>query len=386
VRIGIDNISPGEATGRRGPGGMRLYLQSLLTEFSGHAPQHQFILFTPDWADPIVDSLPANVQVVGLPGVPMNRVQRIVYQQIVLPFVVLRQKLDVFFATATVAPLLSVVPVVLAVQFIQFYQWPGAYGRARTAYLKVFLPLSLRKARRAIIFTETAKQDLVRWTGVPANKVSVVPHGLSQDIWRLAQLRPDALEYKVGLSLTNGRPYFLYVSASYGYKNHSRLIQAFSVLKKRCRVPHILLLVGSEEAVSFSKLRTVAAQAGVADEVIFVGHLDPHERVSATYLGADVAVIPSLYETFGFPALEAMACGCPVVTSNSGSMAELAGDAAVLVDPYDINSIADGMERVLTDSTLRRRLVERGRERVKMYTWQRSAEQTLRLLEEAARR
>lgn len=382
MRIGIDNISPGEATGRHGPGGMRMYLQSLLTWFAQLAPQNEYLLFTPAWADPMLDEYPANVQVVKLEGVPVSKPLRILYQQTVLPAALARHRLDVFFATATVAPLLCPSPVVMAVQFTQFYQSPEAYGRFRTAYLKVMLPLSLRKARRVIIFTEYSKRDLVRWTGVSADKVSVVPHGLAEEIWRLAELPLGAPAHKVGLTLTNGRPYLLYVSATYGYKNHTRLIQAFSILKKRCPVPHVLLLVGSEVTVSFDELRAIACEVGVLDDVIIAGRLD-HHMALATYLGCDLAVIPTLYETFGYPALEAMACGSPVVTSNIGSMAELAGDAAVLVDPYDVSAIADGMERVLSDPTLRQSLIQRGRQRAKQYTWERSATRTLEILEAA---
>jgi len=384
VRIGIDNISPGQSTGRQAPGGMRMYLQSLLAEFAVQAPDHQFVLFTPTWADPLVDPLPSNMEVVQLPGVPVRRAQRIVYQQTALPAAMARQRLDVFLATATVAPLLCPTPIVLAVQFIQFYQWPEAYGRLRTSYLKTMLPLSLRKAHKAIIFTESAKRDLTRWTGVPAEKVIVVPHGLSPDIWRLAELPPDAPERYPGATLTGGRPYILYVSSTYGYKNHARLIRAFGLLKRRISCPHVLLLVGSEISVSFDELRAVARQAGGLKDVIFAGRLD-HHLAAATYLSADLAVIPTLYETFGYPLLEAMACGCPVVTSNIGSMAEFAGDAAVLVDPLDEDSITNGMEQVLRDPSLRQSLIVRGQQRAKEYTWERSAARTLEILEEAGR-
>ena len=385
MRIGIDNISPGGSTTERGVGGMRWYLQSLTKEFSARAPQHQFVLFTPAWADPLLDNSPANVRVVRLPGVPLRRPLRVLYQQVALAIMCARENLDVFFATATVAPLFCSASVVLAVQFLQFYRWPETYGRFRTAYLKLMLPLSLRKATRAIIFTESAKQDLINWTSVAAGKVSVVPHGLSPALRRLAEFPPDAPQRQEALALTGGQPYILCVSATYGYKNHARLIQAFGKLKHRINLPHVLLLVGGQYTVAFAELRAVAEQSGVADHVVFAGRVEPFEQVVAAYRGAALTVIPTLYETFGFPALEAMACNCPVVTSNYGSMAEVAGDAAVLVDPRNVESISDGMERVLMDPALRKRLIARGRERVKEFTWERSAASTLHILEEAAR-
>ena len=386
MRIGIDNISLGEATGLKGPGGMRMYLQSLLAWFSKLAPQNEYLLFTPDWADPLLDEYPPNVQVVKLTGVPKNRTARILYQQTAMPLAIARHQLDVYFATATVAPLAVKVPVVLAVQFIQFYDLPQSYSKFRTAYLKMILPLSLHKARQVIIFSESSKRDLIRWTGIPATRVNVVPHGLAQDIGCLPNFPANKSASNNNLTLTNGRPYILYVSATYGYKNHTRLIQSFGQMKQRWNFPHVLLLVGSEVTVTYSELRQVAQSVGMADDVIFAGRLDPHEQVTETYLNADLAVIPTLYETFGFPALEAMACGCPVVTSNCGSMAELAGDAAILVDPYDIESISNGMAQVLHNSELRQSLIERGRKRAASYTWKQSAAQTLRILERGSQK
>lgn len=357
----------------------------MLQEFASSAPHYEFILSTPSWAEPLVNPLPDNVEVVQLRSVPHGRAKRIIYQQTALPAALARQRLDVFFATATVAPLLCPVPTVLAVQFTQFYEWPRAYGRVRTSYLKVFLPASLRKAKRAIIFTESAKEDLARWTGVPRAKVSVVPHGLSPEFWRTVEQLSNKPELSVVTELTGGRPYVLYVSATYGYKNHGRLIQAFGILQRRLDLPHVLVLVGSPVTVSFAELRSVAERSGVAEKVIFAGRLERSEEVVATYMGADMTVIPTLYETFGYPSLEAMACGSPVVTSNTGSMAEVSGQAAVIVNPLDVESIADGMEKVLTDPEFRGRLITRGREHARAYTLKRSAAQTLQILEEVAR-
>jgi len=384
VRIGIDNISPGQSTSKQAPGGMRIYLESLLNEFAIQRPNYQFILFTPTWTDSLCETLPANVQIVKLSGVPISRPLRIIYQQTAFIAAIAHQRLDVLFATATVAPLLVKVPVVLAVQFLQFYKMPEAYGWFRTAYLRLMLPLSLKKAVRAIIFTEHSKHDLVRYTRVSPDKVSVIPHGLSKDTWSLAKATDDAPYRQIGLSLTGDRPYIVYVSSTYGYKNHIRLIRAFALFKLQTKLPHVLLLIGSEVSVSFDRLKTVARECNVLKDVVIAGRLDHHQAL-ATYLCADLAVIPTLYETFGYPVLEAMAIGCPVVTSKGGSMAELAGDAAVLVDPLDEKSIAYGIECALNDQSLRQSLIVRGRQRAEEYTWERNAARVLEILEEAGR-
>jgi glycosyltransferase involved in cell wall biosynthesis len=360
---------------------MRTYLESLLIEFTKLAPHHQYVLTTPDWADSLVDNVNGMVQVVRLPHVPRNRAKRIAYQQTILPRALKKQDLDVFLATATIAPLLCPAPVVLTVQFIQFYKWPDAYGRFRTSYLRKFLPASLRKAQKAIIFSEGAKRDLIEWTGVTADKVAVVPHGLPYQFARLVD-DPSALaSVAPETELTGGRPYIAYVSATYGYKNQLRLIEAFGRMKRRTSLPHVLLLVGSAISVSYEQLRAAARHSGIAEDVIVAGRIDPAERLVAIYKGADLAIIPTLYETFGFPALEAMACDCPVVTSRIESMADLCDDAAVFVDPLDINSIADGIQKVLTDERLRASLIVAARKRARAYTWRKTAAETLQILE-----
>jgi glycosyltransferase involved in cell wall biosynthesis len=382
MRIGIDNISTGESTRLSAPGGMRGYLCSLLSEFARQAPEHEFVLFTPRGVDELVETYPPNVQVVRLRGVPVNRVARAAYQQTALAAAVARARLDVFLATATVAPLLGATPVVLAVQFLQFYDLPQGYGPLRRAYLKALLPLSLRRARRAIIFTETARRDLVRYTGVAPDKVAVVPHGLPSEVWAAAEAVGPGGPGRIGLELTGGRPYILYVSATYGYKNHLRLIRAFAAFKRQTGLPHALLLVGAEVHVPYATLRREAEAAGVGADVIIAGRV---KAAALLYLDAALAVVPTLYETFGYPILEALALGCPLVTSNLGSMAELAADAALLADPHDEASLAAALARALTDDDLRRRLVARGRERARAYTWARAAAATLDILAEAAR-
>ncbi|GIW05611.1 MAG: glycosyl transferase family 1 [Dehalococcoidia bacterium] len=379
LTIGIDNVSTGESTARNAPGGMRLYLQALTREFARQRPDHRFIVFTPDWADDLYDgAVPPAIDVVRLPGVPKNKLLRVVYQQSRYVHVLNQSRLDVFFATATVAPLLVRPSVVLAVQFLQFFDPDTDLGVLRTAYLRRFVRWSVQRSARVVTFSESARADLIRWTRVRPDKVAIIPHGLSDDVWEVAEGRGPSGE---GDYLTGGRPFILYVSATYPYKNHLRLIEAFANLKRAHPTNHVLLLVGSEAGISFATLREAAHSLGVSDDVIIAGRV---RHAAPLYRQAALAVIPSLSETFGYPVLEAMACGCPVVTSNCSSLAELAGDAAILVDPKDPASIAAGLERGLFDEQERSRLTARGRERAAQYRWSRSAEATLAVLESVA--
>jgi glycosyltransferase involved in cell wall biosynthesis len=293
--------------------------------------------------------------------------------------------LGAFFATATIAPLLTFTPTVLAVQFLQFYESAEPYGKWRTAYLRCLLPAAVRKASRIIIFSQASKADLIRWTHAREDKVRVVPHGVNEEICPVRDSPKAATYREFGKRLAGGRPYIIYVSATYYYKNHERLIRAFAKLKRKTNVPHVLVFVGSEVNVTYEYLRSVARQEGVESDFVPAGRLGSVLDVAGAYMAADLAVMPSSYETFGYPVLEAMATGCPVVTSNIGTMAELSGDAAVLVDPSDDQSIADGMEKVLLDPACRLDLIAKGNRRVSNYRWDKSVRTTLGIIEECAR-
>jgi glycosyltransferase involved in cell wall biosynthesis len=383
VRIGIDNISPGESTGLKAPGGMRIYLQSLIQEFAIQRPDYKFILFTSCWADPLFDIIPDNVDIIKLPWVPNNKFFRVLYQHIVYPLYINRQHCDVFFATATIAPLGLLIPIVLSVQFLQFYEFHQAYNYFRRTYLRLMVPLSLKKAIKVIIFTQQSKRDLIKYTNTRSEKISVIPHSLSNEIIESSILPEGAFERKEGFMLTGGRPYILYVSSTYGYKNHIILIKAFGLLKKRHLLPHVLLIVGGEVDVTFQSIMKIAQMNDVSDDVILTGRLE-HRLTAALYLDADLSVFPSSYETFGFPILEAMACGCPVVASHTGIMEEVE-NAAVVIDPHREDSIADGMQRVIIDRGLRTELISRGRQLARNYAWEVTAKRTLEVLEQASR-
>jgi len=355
---------------------MRRYLQVMMTRLPDVAPTADVHVFTPDWN---VDLAPRHdrVHLVPLSGVPRGRGQRVIYQQVTLPAEVARVQLDAFLALATVLPLRLKVPTVLVVQFLQFYTFPAAFGPWRTWYLKRLLPQSVRRAQSVVVFTEFQRRELVKYVDCDAAKVAVIPHGIDNDA---LSAPADATALAAIRERTGNRPYVLYVSATYGYKNHRGLIDAFALLKRRS-FPHVLLLLGAEEAVKIRDLAAHAATRGISGDVVFGGRVP---SLAAAYQSAAAFAFPSLYETFGFPALEAMAAGCPVVASNLGATAELCGDAAVLADPANPEAFAAGLERVLTDGPLRQQLIERGRARAATFTWERSAADTFALLERAA--
>jgi len=233
------------------------------------------------------------------------------------------------------------------------------------------IPASLRAADAVIAVSEWERKEALRHFEIDPDKIFTVYHGVS-NVVRAGPLKE---------SVTRGErvPYVVMVSTLYSYKNHRRLIEAFAEVVRNHDVPHELWIAGGAADVSLSDLAQIARAEGVARRVRFLGAV-AHSQVPQLLSKADAIAYPSLFETFGLPIVEALSYGRPLVTSNVTSMPEIAGDAAVLVDPYDVASIVTGLRRVLQDEPLRTRLAQDGPKRAASYTWARSAEGTMSAL------
>ncbi len=226
----------------------------------------------------------------------------------------------------------------------------------------------IRRAPAIIAISHTTKRDLVEHLGVPEERIFVVYHGIDHDLFRPVERRPIE------------EPYVLFVGSEHPRKNLVTLLRAFKLLKERDGRFRPLKLVkvgaaGGGEAPFRQRTLQAMAELGLEGDVVFAGVV-PEEDLPAYYSGAECMVFPSLYEGFGFPTLEAMACGCPVIVSNAGSLPEVAGEAALVVDPLDPQALAEAMHQVLTDPSLRRRLVDKGLRRASQFTWERAARET----------
>jgi glycosyltransferase involved in cell wall biosynthesis len=355
--IGLDNISPGLSTGNACIGGMRTYLQDLATHLPHALPGAMIKLFTPSWS-PSFD-LPANesVQVVDCGKVPTSRSGRVWFEQAVLPRFIRDEKLDVWLGTCNTLPLRIPCSAALIVQSLQFFTHPEAFPPVRRWYLQTLVPASIRRAETVIMLSESSRGEAVRRFRTPDHKIRVIPHCL-HDVF--ASSEPDHGDREVvERVLGETAPYVLYVSALYPYKNHARLIEAFARI--HARFPRHRLLIGGSDTQSWGRkqLAEIAEGFGVRSKVVLTGRLAQND-LPALYRCAQLLAMPSLDETFGLPVLEAMAFGCPVLTSNISSMAEVAGDAAVLVDPFSVDEMARALVSVLGSKDLRMSLSARG--------------------------
>lgn len=284
---------------------------------------------------------------------------------------------DLLFVPAHVVPLAHPLSVV-TIHDLGYLRFPEAHTARRRLELHLTTLWSLRAARRVIAISGATRDDLVRHYGADPARISVVHHGLSagfQPVEDPAAIAATAARH--GLPM----PYFLYVGTVQPRKNLTRLIEAFAQATG-AGLPHTLAIAGRRGWLT-DAIERRAAELGAARRVRFLGYV-PDADLPALLGGATAFLFPSLYEGFGMPVLEAMACGAPVLSSNTSALPEVAGDAALLVDPEDAGAIAAGISRLAGDAALRAELRERGRERAAAFTWERCAGETLSVLHQAA--
>lgn len=256
------------------------------------------------------------------------------------------------------------IPRVVSLLDVQHHELPGMFSALERRFRSWAYDGAARDAQLVITISEHAKAGIVSHVGVPADRVQAIPLGVDHD-----RFRPD------GECRPERRPYLLYPANLWPHKNHAHLLEAYARAAPSLGVD--LVLTGQ----TFGRELPAAAST---DGVRHLGHI-PSTEVPALYRGARGLIFPSLFEGFGLPVLEAMACGTPVAASGRGSLAEVADDAALTFDPDDVDDIAAAMERIALDEALRTRLREAGLARAATYTWEATAAAHLRIYERAAR-
>ncbi|MFC1932145.1 glycosyltransferase family 4 protein [Chloroflexota bacterium] len=234
--------------------------------------------------------------------------------------------------------------------------------------------IGIKRASHIIAISQHTKNDLIKYMKIPEEKISVIYNGIDPSIFK---------PYDVRLRLLD-KPYVLYVGSERPRKNLNRLFEAFAMLEKE--FPDLKLLkvgpVGRYDKYRQNSERKLT-NLGITRDVTFVDYVSEPD-LACYYCSAMLLAYPSLYEGFGLPPVEAMACGCPVVASNTSSLPEVIGEAGIMVDPYDTDSLAQAMRRVLTDEKLRNDMIKKGLEQSKKFTWERAAEHTQEVYNKAA--
>ena len=280
------------------------------------------------------------------------------------------------------APVGCSVPIVVSVHDISFLEHPEYFTRFRALQLRLTVRQTVRAAARVLTVSEFSKQGIIRAYGLEEDKVVVMPNAASSSFRPLPRegSRRWAHE-RFGFSF----PFVLTVGDLQPRKNHLKLIRAFEdVLRAEPKLPHHLVLVGKETWYS-PTVRSAAAKSAVSSRIHFTNFVEDEELIKL-YGACDLFVYPSLYEGFGLPILEAMACGRAVACSNSTAMPEVADSAALLFDPESVPEMARAMRDLLVDPELRARMERLGLQRATLFSWERTARETLDVYYEVAER
>lgn len=239
-------------------------------------------------------------------------------------------------------------------------------------YLLALRIKGVKKADRLIAVSEDVKKDIIKHLKYPEDKIDVIHEGIDHDIFK-----PIASpERKEGVSLNHLN--ILFAGTEIPRKNLVRLIEAMSIVKKTLPNARLIKVGGSLNPEGRKLIKNKISELGLEESVIFVDEVSQQD-LAHYYNQVDLFAFPSLYEGFGFPPLEAMACGCPVVCSNKGSLPEVAGDAALIVNAEDVRDIADKITIVLTDDNLRKNIINKGFLHVKKFTWENAANKTIKV-------
>jgi glycosyltransferase involved in cell wall biosynthesis len=303
----------------------------------------------------------------------------LLWDQVSVPQAARRAGIDLIFNPKFSVPVLTRAKTILIMHGAEWCVFPRAFPIPYRIHHKVFVRIYARGAAAIITPSHDAARKARDYLRLPPGKVVPIHHGPAphfrpvKDRARLAVVR-----HKHRLP----EPYILWVGQIYPTKNLPRILLAFAELRRR--LPHKLVIVGRRSWKAEQELAPIRSH-GLESDVIHTGYV-PDEDLPAIYSMASLLLAPSLYEGFGLCQLEAMACGCPVVTSRAGACPEVAGDAAALVDPYDVDDIVDAAAVILSYSQVARVLVESGLRRAREFSWETCARETLALLERVGAR
>jgi glycosyltransferase involved in cell wall biosynthesis len=344
--------------------GIGTYVRNLLRHLSRLDAQTEYVVFCRAGDAGLPEELGANFRTI-----PETVKQYSIGEQVRIPLDLRREKIDLFHAPHYVLPPLTPCKSVVTIHDCIHLRFPQYLpNRLGYAYARSSMWIATHRANRVLTVSEASKRDILRYFRVPEGKIDVIYNAIDD---RLGET-PTAEEVeRVRERYQLNAPYVLYAGNIKPHKNLERLIEAFHTLRQDPDLGHVKLLIIGDEISKYASLRRAVHRYKLHKYVRFFGFV-PDKTLAVLYRLARVFVFPSLYEGFGFPPLEAMASGTPVITSNVSSLPEVVGDAALLINPLDPAEIAQAMRRVLMDSELREELRQRGLRRVSEFSWERS--------------
>ncbi len=292
------------------------------------------------------------------------------WTQLALSLEMLWRAPDVLFVPAHTVPIIHPKKTVVTIHGLEYEFCPGAYSLWERIYMHYSIKFSCRVASTVICVSENTKRDVMALYRVAEEKIAVISEGYEQT---------RSMNQEAGNKSEKKKPYLLFIGRLEERKNIVRIVEAFELLKEKYQIPHKLVLVG-KAGFRYERIRDYIQHSAFNIHIRELGYVTEEEKWELLR-NADVFLFPTLYEGFGIPVLEAQSVRVPVVTSNTSSLPEVAGEGAVLVDPTSVESIAEGVQRLLSDQGLRSGIIEKATHNMSRYSWARCAKEIVTILD-----
>ncbi len=284
-----------------------------------------------------------------------------------------KDKLDIFFNPTHYSPFFLNCPQIITILDVSYKYFPELFKKKDLYKLSLWGKYSVRNASKILTISEHSKDDIMKEYGVSPSKISVLHVGIKDEV--ISKMTKEEFSKKYNVHT----PYILFVATIQPRKNIKKLIEAFSVIADKNK--DVNLAIVGKKGWMYEEILTADKEFGVEKRVSFF-HDVSNEDLPFFYKYAECFVLPSLYEGFGLPVLEAMRYGCPVITSDISSLPEAGGDAALYVDPNNVSDISEKIDKVLNDKSLRERMIKKGHEQVKKFSWEKAAKEVLETFNE----
>ncbi len=375
MRIAINGHIISFATSFR-QGGVSNHTVELLRELAHIDTENQYTVFVNPGVTREQLGLPAHFEIAQSRLPTLLPKYRIPWEQTVAPLLLARGRYTLFHGPLNTAPFLAPVPTVITIHDLAFLDVQQSHRTVNRQYLKWATHLSVRRASHIMTVSEFTKQAIRARYGVPDERITVAYNAPAR------RFHPRPVKELESFRRSKGLPdrYLLYLGTLEPRKNVPVLLKAYAHVRDEVRLP---LVIAGDKGWHYDEIFTLYRSLNLERDVQFIGFVPPNEQ-PLWYAAALAFVFPARYEGFGMPPLEAMACGTPVITSTATSLPEVAGDAALLVDPDDVDGLADALQRIVSDHALRDELRERGLARAAMFHWRQLAEKALGVYRQVA--
>lgn len=364
MKIAID----ASELGNRREDGTQIYLYNLLKNIAALDTKNQYFLYYQNEPKKKVEAPNFSHRIDPWPAY---------WTQSRLPFLLFKDRPDVLFIPIQTLPfVMPRLKTVITMHDLAFLVYPETFPAIDQLKHRIFAWHAVKRADKIIAVSEFTKSDVVKFYSADQSKIHVVYHGYDKGLFRPFQNQNDCdTMKKVKEKYRITKPYFLYVGALQPRKNILGLVKAFESINNR----DYQLVVAGGKAWLYDELLEYAKKSFLRDNILFTDQFETEELPSLMW-GAEAYILPSFYEGFGMPVLEAMACGTPVITSNVSSLPEVGGEAAILVDPYSHQEIGGAMNKIISAPGLKQKMGERGLEQASKFSWEKCATQTINIL------